>query len=190
MRQLPCRILRPKMQYDPRTPAKRAGNSTDTAQNKVQKVRSGAYVDSFRPWRGPRDRLCAEVASDESKKKEYALGRGLRKPPFRHGARGVYQGAARMRMKGTLISLLERHFMPQQDSPSPFTCDPQNFNTPLHQASGHGHRDVAAILLDRGANVEAMNKVSIPAGMWVQLPVRLHVRYSDGAVLSLPASTV
>ena len=34
--------------------------------------------------------------------------------------------------------------------------------TPLHRAAGNGHKDVAALLLERGANKEAKDKVSGP----------------------------
>ncbi len=43
---------------------------------------------------------------------------------------------------------------------------PQVGNTPLHQAARYGHKEVAALLLDRGANLEAVNKVSSLGGMW------------------------
>jgi ankyrin repeat protein len=33
--------------------------------------------------------------------------------------------------------------------------------TPLHNAAARGHVEVAALLLDRGANIEAANEVSM-----------------------------
>ncbi len=48
-------------------------------------------------------------------------------------------------------------------------CGPQDGDTPLQLAALHGHKEVAALLLDRRANLEAIDKVSSLAGMWMQL---------------------
>ena len=39
-------------------------------------------------------------------------------------------------------------------------CVPQDRDTPLHCAAAHGHTATAGLLLDRGANTEAVNNVS------------------------------
>ena len=41
-------------------------------------------------------------------------------------------------------------------------CNLQDGNTPLHRAALNGHKEVAALLLDKGANLEALDKVSNP----------------------------
>ena len=43
--------------------------------------------------------------------------------------------------------------------PAPAT---QDGRTPLHYAALNGHKDVAALLLERGADKEAKNNVSVP----------------------------
>ena len=52
-------------------------------------------------------------------------------------------------------------------------CVPQDDNTPLHIAAHDGHTEMAALLLDWGANMEAVNKVGSPGGILVQLHVAL-----------------
>ena len=55
-------------------------------------------------------------------------------------------------------------------------CFLQGGFTPLLRAAREGHVEVASLLLDRGANPEARDKVSMPRGREVRVEIRAGYR--------------
>jgi ankyrin repeat protein len=63
---------------------------------------------------------------------------------------------------GSFISqLLCLHAVPTKQLEIFYTLHLQNEQTPLHCAAEWGHQEVVALLLDRGANVDATDEVSM-----------------------------
>ena len=64
-------------------------------------------------------------------------------------------------------------------------CVPQDGCTPLHLATANGQAEMVALLYDRGANMDAANKVSIWGGTWAYMHAFLLL-----PMLFVPALTI
>ncbi len=86
-----------------------------------------------------------------------------------HRPAGVLEAHASMHIQSLCDArILHRHTIGLSPVYLPL-CTPQEGNTPLHRAAIHGRKEVAALLLHKGADLEAVDLVSSLGGMWVQL---------------------